>query len=427
MTTISYVFRASSKGCGFPGSIYLRIIHKRKVKSVTVASRIYKEEWDKDRECVILPENNPLRFTKLEELDERLGDIKTLFSSLVAKLEKQGYYTLDDIIAHYHLFRDSGKLLSYAEILAKRMEKAGQERTADAYRTVAKGLVKFNKGKDIPLSQINASLIKEFESDLKAKGKQPNTISFYMRNLRAIYNKAVAEKRIHAKREKPFQEVFTGVKKTYKRALSIDEVTRLHEINFPELLQAQQPDSKEYGRIKNLQYAWKLFFFCFNARGMCFVDLAYLKKENVRNGFIRYYRKKTGQLIEVKVTEEMQAIINGFAHDVRKSEYLFPIICKGGNARIQYETALRIQNSRLRELAKLANVKQKVTTHVARHSWATIGKYKNLPIGIISEGLGHASEKITYTYLASFDHSLLDDANELIITSIKPSIVVANR
>ncbi len=427
MTSISFVFRPSSKMGRHPGSIYLRVIQSRKTKTVTVASRIFPEEWDKENQTIIYPENSPHRIRHLEETDEKIRDITNILQTLIRKLEKQGFYTIDDIFTDYNYLRDSGHLLSFTELQAKKLEKAGQERTARAYRTVASGLVKFNKGKDIPLTHINASLIKAYESDLKEKGKMPNTISYHMRNLRAIYNKATAEKRIPVKREKPFREVYTGIKKTVKRALTIEDIHELHKLDIQKRLQTETPGSPEYKNLSGLQHAWKLFFFSFNARGMCFIDLAYLRKDNIQKGFIRYYRKKTGQLVEVRVTEEMQNIMDSFAGEVRTSEYIFPIIQAGKSARLQYETAMRIQNCRLKELAKMANVKSKVTTHVARHSWATIGKLKNLPIGVISEALGHSSQKITYAYLASFDRSILDDANDLIITAIKEPYEAVNQ
>ncbi len=420
MTSISLVFRPSSRIGDFPGSLYLRIIYQRKVKTVTLPGHLYRYEWDHRKQSIIYPENNPVRITYLEELEQHIRDALHIAEELVKMLKSQGNCTLEDIIHQYRIQNYNGKLLSFAELLAKGLEKSGQYRTANAYRTVSRGLIAFNNGNDIPLSGINANLIKSFETHLKSKGRLPNTISYYMRNLRCIYNKAVKEKRIHARRDSPFTDVFTGVKKTQKRALTVEEVGRLNRLDLYTRLKSLPAGSAAHTHIGNLYFAWRLFFFCFHARGMCFVDMAYLKKSHLQKGMMCYYRKKTGQLIEVKITREMQRIIDSFSGMVKHSEFVFPIITDNKkDERTQYETAMCIQNRRLKELAQLAEIEKTLTTHVARHSWASIGKQQNLPIWVISEGLGHASEKITYSYLASFDQSVLDKANKIIAKAIK--------
>lgn len=152
---------------------------------------------------------------------------------------------------------------------------------------------------------------------------------------------------------------------------------------------------------------------------MCFVDLAYLKKENLQGDILRYVRKKTGCQIDVKVTREMQDIIDSFVHEVKGSPFLFPIIRDSNKShRLQYENALHAQNDRLKKLAAMVGVEKPVTTHVARHSWATIAKYQDIPLRVISECLGHSSERTTRIYLDSLNNSVLDEANELITAVI---------
>ncbi|WP_459952239.1 tyrosine-type recombinase/integrase [Dysgonomonas termitidis] len=147
--------------------------------------------------------------------------------------------------------------------------------------------------------------------------------------------------------------------------------------------------------------------------------MAYLRKENIRQGVISYYRKKTGQKIEVTVTPPLQRIIDSFSGESGNSPYLFPVIRDTDKSpRLQYENGLRLQNKRLKRLSALAGIGGKLSTHVSRHSWATTGKKQNLPLWVISEGLGHSSEKMTYTYLASFDRSTLDRANEQIALAL---------
>ena len=421
MTSISLIFRPSVKAGRHPGSLSLRIIHDRRAKTITLPGvRLYPEEWDKSTQEIVYPENNHHRTVQLKQLESTIHVEMDILNDHLAVLVQQGRFQVEDLLVLYRRRKNSGKLQGYAENLSLGLERRGQMRTANAYRTVAKGLVRFNKEEDIALPQINTCLIKDFEKHLKDSGKMPNTISYYMRNLRAIYNKAVADKCIVRAKENPFVGVYMGVTKTMKRALSVDEIKQLKDLDFDKLFEGKAPESREHRTTENLHRAWRYFIFCFYARGMSFVDMVYLRKDNIRGGVIRYVRKKTGQQIEIKVTPEMKATIDSFSSEVKESAYVFPIILENKlSAYAQYETALRTQNYRLKKLAGLSGIEKQVSTHWARHSWANIGKHENLSIRVISECLGHTSEKTTRIYLDSLDNSLLDAANDTVISAIR--------
>ena len=151
-----------------------------------------------------------------------------------------------------------------------------------------------------------------------------------------------------------------------------------------------------------------VLFFCLYAQGMCFVDLAYLKKSHINDDILHYYRKKSGKQICIFINEGMQCVIDSFACDMGNSDNLFPIIdSSGGNERLLYESAMRTQNRRLKKLVLMAGVSKLLSTHVARHSWATICKNELLSLSVICKRFGHSSEKMTRKYLDSFDFSIL--------------------
>ena len=417
MTSIYFVVRASSI-TERAGSLTLRIIHLRHVKNVTIQGcHLFPHEWDRENQSIVYPVDNPERSSYLESIERKIKNEKALVEGYVRELDNRGPYCCGDIVKLYHRKSSNDKLLGYAELLALELERRGQYRTARAYRTVTKGFIKFNKGRDMELRHINPYVIKSFEAYLKNKNLKLNSISYYMRNLRVIYNKAVTSKLISDHNEKPFTGVYTGVDKTMKRALTLEELKQLNSLDFTAMISKEKPKSREHKRLENLYVSWRLFFFCIYARGMCFVDLAYLRKDNIQDGIIKYCRKKTGQMIEVKITPKLQEIINSFTNEVKYSNYIFPIIKDmEKNQRSQYENGLNIQNVRLKALSRLAGI-HTFSTHVARHSWATIGKKENLPLRVISESLGHSSEKTTFIYLGLLDNSVLDEANDH-ITSI---------
>ena len=423
MATIKFILRCSIRKGDHPGKLCARIIHGRKVRVLTLNISLYPNEWDDPGQRIVLREESVSRLRYLNKAVEDLDRFCEEFDSCIEKLERGGYYSVQDIslnsCSHYCLSGIKG----FSKHLCRQLEQSGRERTARAYRTSVRALLRFTKSKDIPLKYLNCRLIKEFESWLKSGGKAMNTISYYMRMLRAIYYKAVAEHLICSKQENPFHGVFTGFEETRKRALSPQDLRELHNLDFSDLLTepaeeiTRMAEAKENPLDKSLYDCWRYFFFCFHARGMSFVDMAYLRKENIRHGAISYYRKKTGKKIEVGLSDSLKRIIDSFAEEVEGSPFVFPIIRDASKPhRLQYESGLKIQNLRLKRLSRLAGICPGwgLTTHVSRHSWATAGKYQHLPLSVISEALGHRSEKTTFTYLASFERSILDQAGETV-------------
>lgn len=421
MTSMNFVFRSSTRKGRHPGSLSLRLIHNRQVKSVTLSGcSVYREEWDREFQSICYPAAASFRTAALQEIECVMSREREVMGELIRTLERRGRYTLEELLDLYRLKACEDRLLGYAESLARSMENRGQYRTARAYLTVTRGLIAFTGGSDIPLRQINACLVKDFEAHLKALGRLPNTISYYMRNLRAIYNKAAVDGLIVPSRNgNPFEGVYVGVTRTMKRALSVTEIQQMRDVPLPRMLQEGKPGTRRHSCLAGLNTAKRYFGFCFYSRGMSFIDMAFLRKSNVSGGFIRYIRRKTGQQIEVRITPELQFLMDLFAEETAGSEYVFPIIRDNGKpARVQYENALRTQNNRLKKLAPLAGITGRISTHWARHSWATAGKSVNLPVGVISECLGHTSENTTQIYLAQLNNSVLDEANERIALAI---------
>lgn len=162
-----------------------------------------------------------------------------------------------------------------------------------------------------------------------------------------------------------------------------------------------------------------MFIFSFYARGMAFVDIVYLKKSNIQNGYITYVRHKTGQELTIRIETRLQNIINQY--EKKDSPYLFPILNTEdeNKAYSQYEIALNYYNRQLKRLSKLLEPNINLSSYTPRHTWATTARNKNVPLSIISAGMGHSSEKTTLIYLTKIDNSIIDEVNKAIIDSIK--------
>ncbi len=300
----------------------------------------------------------------------------------------------------------SGKkfFMAFMRELEDQLVENGQMKTSLSYRCTRNSFVRFLETEDINMRLLTSDVIQAYEYWLKREGIGLNTISFYMRVLRAAYNRAV--ERGLMRQADLFKSVYTGVQKTRKRA--IDEGI-MHQLVRLDLT-----------GHKSLDYARDLFLFSFYTRGMAFVDMAYLRKQDLVNGFIHYNRRKTGQRVSIKVEPCMMNIINKYESLAKESSYLLPIL-KGEDSRglsLQHYNAIRNYNMQLKRITDILGLPQPITSYVSRHTWATVAKNKEIPISVISEGMGHTSIRTTQIYLASLEQSVLDKANEMIIADL---------
>lgn len=274
--------------------------------------------------------------------------------------------------------------------------------TAQNYYYTQRSLSRYLEGKDIAFSALTDTLVVNYEQWLKERDVTRNTVSFYMRILRSVCRKA-GQENIYVN-DRAFSHVYTGVDRTKKRAVDQEVVCRLKEID----LAGNRP----------LAYARDLFLFSFYTRGMSFVDMAFLKKTNIADGYIRYVRHKTNQLISVFLEPCMTEIIDRYHND--RQPYLFPIVKtkSGAGEYRQYQNALCYYNKQLKRLSTLLHLPYSLSSYTARHTWATMARNHNIPLPVISAGMGHSSPHITQIYLATLAPSVVDEANAIILSEI---------
>lgn len=309
--------------------------------------------------------------------------------------------SVPSIVAQTQMQWPEVSFFDFAESLIENVSQLGRARTAETYTVSLNSFRRFRRAEDLPLGAIDSDLIEAYEAYLKRCGTSLNTSSFYMRNLRAIYNRAV-EKDL-TPQNSPFRHVYTGVDKTIKRAISLTAIRQIKHLQLP-------PNT-------SADLARDIFLFSFYTRGMAFVDIAHLKKRDLRNGVLTYRRRKTGQQLSIKWEECMQAIVDKYQD--RRSPYLLPIIRDDGStARAQYLCKSHNINRNLKSIGEKVGLSIPLTMYVARHAWASIAHSKNIPLSVISEGMGHDSESTTRIYLASLDNSVIDQANSIILSSL---------
>ena len=417
MTSIKVKFRPSTVD-GKEGGLYFQIIHNRIVRQLNTDYKAFAEEWDAESESVVVNGN---RSNLLLGIQERLAWDVARLEKVVRSLEtERRRFTADDVITMFHKLTKESSLFTFLHGVIAQLKQLGKVRTSETYTATLKSFMAFRDEQDVPLDGISSDMMLMYEAHLKARGVRMNTISFYMRNLRAVYNRAV-EKGL-TQPNNPFRHVYTGVDKTVKRAIPIKAIKALKELDL-----SMKP---------SLDFARDMFLFSFYTRGMSFVDIAYLKKTDLQNGILTYRRRKTGQELSIKWEKCMAEIIAKYPEN--KTDYLLPIIKEEGNGRNsvshqaclngrvvtdegkanerrQYDNTLHLVNYRLKELSTMLKLQRPLTMYVARHSWASAAKSKNVPLSVISEGMGHDSEATTQIYLASLETSVVDKANKMIL------------
>lgn len=400
MASIKVKFRPSSIA-NREGAIYYQIIHERKTRQLATNYKIFPTEWDEKRST--LATRNAERRSFILAIRERIRwDIERL-TKIAHNLDAAGFdYTADDVIDEFNRYSHEYSLFNYMESLIIKLKHNGKTRTSETYKATLNSFKKFRNGEDIMLDAITSETMEAYEAWHRNRGVAPNSISFYTRILRAVYNRAVEDDIIENRN--PFRHVYTGIDKTVKRALPLPTIKKIKSLDL--IL------------TPALDFARDMFMMSFYLRGMSFIDMAFLKKTDLRNGIVIYRRRKTGQLLSIQWTKEMQQILDKYPEN--QSEYLLPIIRNAGtNERCTYRNVGYNINYNLKHIAQMVGIEIPLTLYVARHSWASAAKTKGIPLSVISEGLGHENEATTRIYLADLDTAVVNRANALILKSLK--------
>lgn len=300
-------------------------------------------------------------------------------------------------------------LLSFINQQIEYLNSCNRYSTARNYLRTKNSIALYCNNKDLPLSAVDESFIDGYNLFLQQRGLVRNSISFYMRILRAVYNKAQRQHVIEQNRANPFINVYTGVDRTRKRAVNEKIILQLYKLDLK--------------HSPALTLARDLFLFSYCTRGMAFVDMAYLSRSNIRGGEIIYVRHKTEQQLVIRIEPAVQTIIDRYSNPF--SRYIFPILKSKENAKKfrQYQIALNYYNRQLKRLSFMLQTDCNLTSYVARHSWATAARKHNIPLSVISAGMGHTSERTTQIYLKALDNTAVDTANRKIISCLMKEVV----
>lgn len=306
-----------------------------------------------------------------------------------------------------------GNFILFMRQVAGELRAEGKFGTAHVYQSTLNSVSTFQNGAHLNFRQITPAWLKNFEVSLRSRGCSWNTVSTYMRVIRAVNNRAV-DLRKATYVPHLFKSVYTGTRADRKRSLEDRDMQKVFR---------QLP--KSLNVTSEVRHSQKMFVLMFLLRGLPFVDLAYLRKSDLNDNVITYRRRKTGRSLSVTLTSEAMLLIKDYMDMDMSSPYLFSILKSNEGTEAayrEYQIALRNFNQNLLVLSELLELEGKLSSYTARHTWATTAYYCEIHPGIISEAMGHSSITVTETYLKPFRSKKIDEANRKIVDYVQHSV-----
>ncbi len=403
MSSIKLKFRPSDVW-GHQGVLVYQVVCCRAVYRIRSEYRIGCDEWNATDGQICFSAAQGNRGKELFAVSLNVQWDMYRLQHILSELEQMNpRMKISDVLVRFKpevVQEDSVFAYFKEQIVYKRQ--SGRIRSSETYQSTLNSFAGFRCGVDLSFSMIDSRLMQLYEAYLHHCSLSRNTTSFYMRILRTVYRQAV-EQGITADCH-PFQHVYCGMDKTVKRSISFGDIKKIKELDL-----SDRPMH---------DWARDMFIFSFCTRGMSFVDMAFLKKQDLKDGYIYYRRRKTGQQLVVEWTEQMQAILNKYKSN--PTDYLLPIITRSdGTERRQYLNCSLIINRKLKEIANFIGIPVSLSLYYSRHSWASIARNKGIPLCVISEGLGHSSEQTTQIYLDSISLHEVDKANRQILNEFE--------
>jgi len=412
-------------------TIKLRITYYRRLVEVSTGYRVDERYWN-----VTTAEVKSRASGNTSRLNSQLQKQKTEVSDVLLDLEREEkLHTMPTQELRQYLIRKDSETKTYVycdEVIA-RLKLANRIGTARSYKYMRNSVHGFMRsGKKLPnwlvnendktpgrekhpleypkyrdqvdftLIRITTKWLHEYDAWYRSRGNSVNGLAVVMRTLRALINKARKEQML-PKDHNPFGEYRIKKEATRKRAISQAEL---------DLIKIYEPQTDLQSRAKDY------FLLSFYLMGTSFSDLVYMQMKQIREGRVEYKRQRTGGLYTIKITAPLQVILNKYTAGKSDEDYVLGILSSGTTPEEQSKAAqgaLKRYNKALKTIGEVCGINAPITSYTARHSFATIAKYKGVPTAIISEAMGHKTEEITQVYLDSFNREVLDDWNEKIV------------
>ncbi len=409
---ISYKFildkRRKSVGNRYP--IKLRVYQNREFKEITLNIKVEAQHWDDKIQEVTYSDPDYKQYNaKISSLKSKVQN-----ALLMAELGSNIEFNMADVI---NIIKPSNKpdtikrlqVFEFGEILVIQLKQQGRIGNSIVYSCALAKLKSYNKNLPLYFEDIDFKFLEDFNTSMLSEGIKINTISNYLRTLRAIFNRAIKEGLIDYKFY-PFNRYKIKSERTINRAMTLEEMKAIISVKFP-------PNT-------NMWHYQNLFILSFCLIGINFSDLLTLKANNIIDGRLVFKRKKTKKIYSIKLqTETIERFRPYVNSDLQKNnDLILPFLKNTANPiQVKNEIGLVIHstNENIKKIASMVGIRKDITTYYARYSWANIAKSLGFSKDMIAEALGHEyGNKVTGIYLDQYDNELIDKMNETVINAL---------
>lgn len=377
----------------------IRVSSNRKSFYLVTSFNLTKKYWDQKKSKVKSNYSNH-RLLNLC-IDKRILEIEELLL-LHGSPEKLSIVELRQLIENR---QKPVSVSGFARQLIRTLEAENKHGNALVYHTALKKL-ESHFGSNLSFEDLNFSLLTTFQQRMAQEGMSVNGISNYLRTIRALYNKAIQANLVD-KSNYPFHRFKIKTEKTVVRALSISELQKLAAIEF-------EAETAEWR-------AHRLFFLSFALIGINVIDLAQLRRSDIQGERIHYKRQKTHKVYSVRINSMAKRILDELAVD---GYYLLPLLppIRQSSSEVKRISMQQTKNSNkhLKRIGEKLGLRLKLTTYVARHSWASTAKQLGYSNELIADAMGHSiGNSVTAVYLEKFSNEKIDEMNEEVCTLIR--------
>ncbi len=383
--------------------ILLRLTRNRKRKYVSLGLSIDPKFWDFNK-------NAPKRNCPDKDAINTIIESKSsLYRAMITELKVEGKdYTLETLVQRVEKPVRKQTFGNFLEDYVATLQAENRYGYAKTFFELSASILKYRNSLDFYFTEIDTHWLRGYEMFLRGNGNKENSIGIRFRALRVLFNRAITDKVV--KREYyPFDDfkVSNFHEQTVKRAITKEDIKRIISLDLKSISTYHCP---------YLDLGRDLFLFSYLSCGINLTDMAKLQYANIVDGRVTYNRQKTGKLISFQL-QPMAIDIIGKYRDLKagKADYIFPILNRRihiteTQKRDRIHKAMKATNKALRKIGEKLELPIDLTTYVARHTYATVLKRSGVGTAIISESLGHSSEKVTQIYLDSFENTQIDEA-----------------
>jgi integrase len=400
MTSVKIVFFTSKTLSNGTHPVMIRLTKDRKAKYISTGLNLKPEQWDEET-------NEPKKkIPNSKEIRLKLLKARADMEKIILNQDNENLsFTLNDLAKIYQGIASNISVNKFIDTIVDEFVKSGRIGNSKPYKALKSMLKSSTQDRDLSFQDINALFLQKLELYFRSKNYKDTSVSYYMRTLRSLYNKAIQHKCAKEK-DYPFKDFRLGKynTKTVHRAITKDDIHSIINLEIKE--GTRQFNSRNY------------FIFSYLTRGINFKDLALLKWENIKKDRLNYQRSKTRSVHSIKLLPEAMKILDYYKNfnTTTPSPYIFPILSNEHKTPVSIDNRIHKllgqTNLDLKIIGESAKIETTLTTYVARHSYATSLRKAGHKTAIISEGLGHGAERTTEIYLDGFGNDVLDEAEK---------------